>query len=402
MGPILRRAHGPGSPFRRRRVLGALLAVLSATSADAQGWSFRPVFTIGVGYDSNITFTPGDLSPGDYFGGAGFRAPLSGRLSRNSSLSASYSANCAWYQDLKGFDACPNSQSASLGWSYASGEKTSLSLGAAFGESRRPEDLFPVSGIDYLRGKTRNLAATASLAHRVGRRTSLGVSYGYSRPLYEPLEGLERRAEGHSANASLTRDLGRQGSVSLRYNYQLYLRENATDDSSHSVGLGFSRALGRGTTLSLAGEALFVGGEVRLQPQGSISLGHSWRSSQISLSYSRARNYVLTTQGFTETDSVGVSYSIGLRRFRLGASLGYSRNRLESESDPVDLGRRFGTYRGSLDAAYMLARWLGAGVTYQYSWQGASTQGFDERRRHIAQAGLVISPWNNRKPEGLR
>ena len=402
MGPILRRAHGPGSPFRRRRILGALLAALSATSAYAQGWSFRPVFTVGVGYDSNITFTPGDLSPGDYFGGAGFRAPLSGRLSRNTSLSASYSANCEWYQDFKGFDACPSRHTASLGLSHAPGENTTLSIGAAFSESRRPEDVFPVSGIDFLRGKTQNLGASANLGHRLGRRTSLGVGYTYSRPLYEPLEGLERRAEGHSANASLTRELGRESSVFLRYTYQLYLREDASNDSSHAVGLGFSRALGRGTTLSLAGEALFVGGDVQVQPQGTISLGHAWRSSRVSLSYSRSRNYVLTTQGFTETDSIGASYSIGLRRFQLGASAGYSRNRLEGEGDPVDLGRRFGTYRGSLDAAYMLARWLGAGATYQYSWQDASTQALDERRRHIAQVGFVIAPWSNRKAEGLR
>jgi hypothetical protein len=386
-----------GSVRTRRCVLLALsVASVSAVPASAQGWNFRPVFTVGVGYDSNVVFTAGDLSPGDYFGGLGVRAPLSRRLSQKGTLSASYSANCEWYQDLEGLDSCPSRQNGSIGWSYAAGEKTTLGLVAGYSESRRPEEVFPESGIDYLRGKTRNLAASANLARRLGLHTSLGLSYGYGRPFYTPVGEIERRAETHRAQANLRRNLWRQGSASLRYTYQLYLREDLPDDSTHALGLGLSQGLGRSTTLRVAADARWVNGEVRTQirPQGDITLGHSWRNSQISLSYSKYRNYELLTEGFTETDSIGVAYSITLRLFRLGASAGYSRNRLENRADPSELVGKFETYHGSLNLVRMFTRWLGAGANYRYTWQTARGQLLEPRKRHLVHVGLVIAPWS--------
>jgi hypothetical protein len=397
--PVLPR----GSARKRRFSLLALsIASITAVPASAQGWNFRPVFFVGVGYDSNVVFTQGDQSPGDYFGGVGLVAPLNGQVSEKSSLAASYSARCEWYQDLEGLDSCPSRQNGSIGWSWAAGENTTVGLGAGYSESRRPEEVFPESGIAYLRGKTRNLAANANLARRLGELTSLGLSYGYGLPFYEPVGQLERRAQTHRAQASLSRNLWRQGSASLRYTYQVYLIEDEPDDSSHALGVGISQGLGRSTTLRLAAESRWVNGELQssIRPQGDITLGHSWRTSRISLSYSKYRNYEFLTQGFTETDTIGVSYSISLRWFRLGAHAGYSRNRLEEQGDPSAFGSPFETYRGSLNLVRNFTRWLGTVATYQYSWQN-QTQTLRPRERHIVQVGLSIAPWSI-EPEPLR
>jgi hypothetical protein len=383
--------------LRRCLLLALSVASVSAVPASAQGWNFRPVFFVGAAYDSNVVFTQGGaLSAGDYFGYVGLRAPLNRRLSEKTSLAASYSATCEWYQDLEGLDSCPSRQFASIRWSWVAGEKTTVGLGAGYSESRRPEEVFPESGIDYLRGTTRNASATANLSRRLGQQTTLGLTYGYGRQLYEPVEQLESPAQTHRAGANLSRPLWRQGTASLSYTYQLYVLEDKPDDSSHGVGLSLSQGLGKSTTLSVAAHARWVNGELRtrIRPQGDIRLGHSWRRSQISLSYSKYRSYELLTAGFTETDSIRVAYSITLRWFRLGADAGYSRNRLENPADPSELVGTVESYHGRLNLVRMVTRWLGAAATYRYTWQTDRGQLLEPRKRHLVHVGLVISPWS--------
>ena len=392
MAPSQRRAHV--------RSLGlGLLLCLGAADARAQTWKFRPVFTLGGGYDSNAIFTPGDRSPGDFFGGVGVRAPLTGKLSERSSLSANYAATGEIYQDLHDLDRFPSSQNASLGWSYTS-QGSNASLGATYSESRRPEDVFPQSGLGFLRGRARNLGANAGVGHRLGERGTFDLAYAYSRPIYETADTFEQRAEGHSATANLGRSLSATSTVGVRYQYQLYLREDDPRDQSHVVGLALTRGFGRATRLSLFGGARFAGGETR--PDGSISLSHAWRSSQLAATYTKSRSYIPTTGGFSDTDNAGLTYSLTPRRFRLSFSAGYARNHFEEETDVLGLGRDFDSYRGVLDTVYMLSRWLGLGATYQYIWQRSGNTDFDNRKRHLAQAGVVITPWNDKEVQGLR
>jgi hypothetical protein len=166
------------------------------------------------------------------------------------------------------------------------------------------------------------------------------------------------------------------------------------------VGLSFTRAFGKSTSLSLFGGARFAGGEVR--PDGSVTLGHSWRSSQIAATYAKTRNYIPTTGDFSDTDSAGLTYSIGKKAFRVSLSAGYSRNRFEREADALGPGRDLDAYRGALDTNYMLKRWLGLGATYQYNQQRSGDTDFDNRSRHLAQVCLVVAPWNAKEAQGLR
>ena len=50
----------------------------------------------------------------------------------------------------------------------------------------------------------------------------------------------------------------------------------------------------------------------------------------------------------------------------------------------------------------MFARWLGAAATYRYTWQRPLTEGFLHQERHLVHIGLVIAPWNDGEPAGLR
>ena len=391
-------------PFRFRslafpgRLVLSLFLVLWAAAVHAQNWTFRPVFSLGAGYDSNAVYVSGASSPGDYFGGLGVRAPLSGRLSQRTTISANYAINGEWYQDLETLNTFPSSQSAALSWSYADGEVTTFSLGGRYSMSRRPEEVFPDSGLAYLRGKTENLGGYTNFGRRLSERTRLTLGYNYERPLFEPTEGFERQAQGHTGTASLGRDLKPGSSLAVRYKYQLYERPDLPRDESHVVGLAYTHAFGRSTTFSLFGGARFASGEVR--PDAAASLGHAWRSSQITASYAKNRNYIPTTGTFSDTDNAGLTYSFSQRRFRLTLFAGYSRNRFEDEF--FGLNRDLDSYRGSLDTVYMIKHWLGLGATYQYNWQRSGDTDFDNRSRHLVQAGLVVAPWSGTEAQGLR
>ena len=367
-----------------------LLLCLAATDARAQTWTFRPVFTLGAGYDSNAVFIPGDKSPGDFFGAVGVRAPLTGKLSQRSSLTANYGLTGEFYQDLHNLDHFPSTQDAALGWTYTSPRSNAL-LGASYRESRRPEDVFPQSGLGFVRGTTRNVQANAGVGRHLGERGKLDLGYTYTRPLYEPIDGLEQRAEGHYATASLARVRNERNQIAVRYQYQLYLRDDQPRDESNIVGLAFTRGFGRATNLSLFGGARFAGGEVK--PDASVTLAHSWRTSQLGITYAKGRTYIPTTGGFSDTDNGGLTYSLGRKTFRLSLTTGYARNRFEDEPNRVGQGRDFETFRGSVDTVYMLRRWLGLGTTYQYLYQLSGDTIFGPRRRHLAQMTLVVTPW---------
>jgi hypothetical protein len=265
--------------------------------------------------------------------------------------------------------------------------------------------VFPETGLGYLRGKTTQAGANISFGHRLGERGHLDFAYGYSRPYYQT--GLQtgpdyqQQAQGNVAIASLGRVLNARSQLSVRYQYQLYLQTTSPRNQWQVVGLAFTRGFGRGTNLSVFGGPQFAGGEVR--PAVNVSLVHDWRFSQISVVYSKARNYIPTTGGFSETDVAGISYSVTQRRFRLNLYAGYARNNYEDQPDPsLGQGPDFDSYRGILDTVYMMGRRLGLGGIYQYTSQRSGNTNFDHRTRHAVQVGLVIAPWNAHEAQGLR
>lgn len=391
------------------QVVAVVLIGLSATSVRAQvpapatptrDWTFRPVFILGVGYNSNVAYTRTSLVD-DYFATIGLRAPLEARLGQDSLLTASYSANAEWYREWSVFDAVPSRQDASLAWAHSPGA-WNLSLNATYNESRRPEDVFPEAGVGYLRGTTRNAGAGGTVGRRLGQRTRFETGYSYARPFYQALDlndRLSSEATIHTARARLERQFSKTAVVGVRYTYQQHLREDLADDTSHVVGLGYRTGLGRHAILDLFAGARMQNGDVR--PDWSAALTRAGRFSYLSLGYTRTRNYVPTTEGFTDTDSAHLSWSYERRRFQFSVTGGYARNRLDGESDAA-LGLDFGSWRASVDTVYMLTRWLGFAAAYQYQWQTSDNPRLGERSRHLAQVGLTIGPWSNRKPQGLR
>ena len=49
----------------------------------------------------------------------------------------------------------------------------------------------------------------------------------------------------------------------------------------------------------------------------------------------------------------------------------------------------------------MLNRWLGLAAVYDYQWQRSQDPRFGDRSRHLVQVGLTLTPWSDRKPQGL-
>jgi outer membrane usher protein FimD/PapC len=211
------------------------------------------------------------------------------------------------------------------------------------------------------------------------------------------------RSESHTAQASLSRDFSKTTSLSARYTYQQYLREDFADDVSHVVGLGYKTGLGRRFSLDLfAGVRLQEGNtqESDVKPDWSVTLNHTGRSSQLSLGYSRTRNYVPTTEGFTDTEWAHLTWQYQRGRFLASLTGGYAHNGLEREAEAA-LGQDFESWRGAFRTAYMLKRWLGLAAVYDYQWQRSQDPRFGDRGRHLAQVGLILTPWSDRTPQGL-
>jgi hypothetical protein len=133
------------------------------------------------------------------------------------------------------------------------------------------------------------------------------------------------------------------------------------------------------------------------QPEVDTSLTHSWRRGSLSLFYGRTLAFAPVrgdASSLSQVHRAGLSLGFQGPRWRVGVSPTYYRNKAETfESE---------TWRGSLDAVYMLKRWLGLGGGYSYTFQRNLSEPHNEAERHLARIGLTIAPWNLKDPQGLR
>ncbi len=351
--------------------------------------TIKPVFTVGVGYDSNVFFQPSDPSD-DYFGGVGVRVPAQYKIGPHSGLDAGYFAGGEWYRDLTELDRFPTRQSASIQYRY-SDRKLTWGLGGSYSESQRPEEVFPESGVQFGRSQARSVGGNAFVDRKLTRRDNLALTYDYGRSLYLG----DERSDSHTGTVTLGREFSRDSRLEVRYLVQYYaFHTDDGRDTSQAATVGWSKGLGSKTSLHLQAGARFGGGSTN--PEAQASLTRQWRRSSLTASYSRTRTFVPgVAVRFADTDSASLAFTRQTRSFQFAVSPSYYRSRAE--------GRDFESFHGMVNTVYMFKRWLGVGANYLYTDQRPVEPRGEATSRHLARAALVVAPWGSSTgPQGLR
>jgi hypothetical protein len=202
---------------------------------------------------------------------------------------------------------------------------------------------------------SQSVVGGAGLVHELSARTSLSLRGEYDRFGFDD----PTLPDGYTATgtATLTRRFGRSTSLSLAYSYQDSGRSLGVDGPFQYATLGVSFPLGRKTTVSLAGGALFYTtvGERTVTWQGNGQVTGRYRRSSWDLQYSRSIGlaYGFALQRVLDLASAGWNRALG-RRASLRAGYVYSRSTAIAGDSPafethdavgslhLDLGRRLG------------------------------------------------------------
>ena len=365
---------------------GLVVGVLLPLPSSGGDLTVKPVFAVGVGYDSNVFVQPSDPSD-DYFGSVGVRVPAQYKIGPHSGLDADYLAGGEWYQDLTELDKFPTRQSASIEYRY-SARKLTWGLGGSYSESQRPEDVFPESGVQFGRGRASSVGGNAHIDRKLTRRDSLALTYNYGRSLY--LE--DERADSHLGTVTLAREFSHDSRLDVRYLVQYYVfQTDEGRDTSQAATVGWSKGLATNTSLRLRAGARFEGGST--SPEVEAALTRVWHRSSLTASYSRTRTFVPTGVRFADTDWASLAFTHQTRALRLTVSPSYYRSR--------DEGRDYDSFHGTVSTVYMVKRWLGIGANYGYNYQRPVKPVGEATSHHFGRVGLVVAPWGTTGVPGL-
>ncbi len=379
----------PWACSSRHVAAAAWLVVGLGASRGASGGdlSVKPVIAAGVGYDSNVFDQASDVSD-DYLGTLGVRVPVEYKMGSHATLTGSYLGVQEWYRQLTQLDTFPARQLASATYLYNSGRKLTVGLGGTYSESRRPEEVFPQSGVQFGRSLARSVGGNAFLDRKLTRRDDLELNYNYGRSLY--LE--DERADSHTGMATLGRQFSQSFRLDVRYLVEYYtFPVDGGNDTSQAATLGWSQKVSRTISLKLRAGGRFVAGTTK--PELEASLTREWRQSTLTASYNRTRTFVPTSEHFADTDSAGLAFNHAGRALGFSASSDYYRSRSETQE--------YESFRGRVDTVYMLEHWLGLGVSYLYTHQRPMDSVGLATKRHLARVGFVVSPWGRTEPRGL-
>jgi hypothetical protein len=271
-------------------------------------------------FDDNVFITrvgPQESAGARLIGG------LSATLPREHvTYTASYSFTSDWFDRFRDISDVLAAQSASVGLGWQAGRHTSVSLAGRYGQSNTPTDVLPETGLDFGRRAAETYSGGIQVSRDVGQRGRVGIGYTYSVLVYPLVASLEQR-------------------------------------HSESWSASWSQEIGRHTSLSLSGGASNI--ESTFSPTYGASLSHSWRRSSLSLSYSRGTYTTPTIGGSSESESLGLGYS--LRAGRLSLGLG---PRVSQNADALRLVRTFSL---GAQASLALGRWFSLQASYQGSRQ---------------------------------
>jgi len=241
-------------------------------------------FALGLlaSYDSNVDFLT-EEGTGDYAGslrasvGRNWRGPR-----RQVGLTAA--ATAVAYRELR--DADHLDGSLGLNWSQQLGRKVAFTL-SGFGAYQNTASALNLTeiGLQLPRSQSRSYGGNAGLDFKLGQHTSLRLAGRYDRVTFDEKGLVDSEAAG--ADASLAHQVGRRDEVSLSYGFLRTKDPGRSPLENHFGTFGWSRTLSRHLSLRLAGGAGYNPGFAGLGQQwylhGSVGLQGHWRRAVLAL-----------------------------------------------------------------------------------------------------------------------
>jgi hypothetical protein len=381
--PAFAQPQRPERPYRglfgsgvadtsRRLVVNASLSAGYDTNLEAEAvGSTTPVFTASGASQEGVL--------GLVAGGIAYAVESTGwRFSVSGGTTARY------YPSLDSDERMLRASQGSAAFSANLGSRTSVQAGGTLnqqpfsygslfpalatpeiGDAAAPANLdLAVTSSDYL-----SYEVQTGLTHQVGRRVTLGATYGYRRADYGDDRG---EFVYHNAATRVTYNVGRGLGLRAGYGYgqaQFAGDAGPVPNQTIDAGVDFNRALSfsRRTTLSFGTGSTATkvrDGSLDYNLTGSARLNHEIGRSWLAFA-SFARNVIyhetFREPVLTDAASVGIGGLVSRRlQFSVSANAAYGSVGLSADTGS------FTSYFGTTTLAYALSRFANVGVAYAY------------------------------------
>ena len=273
------------------------------------------------------------------------------------SISGKYTFDIERFADHVELGSPSARQHGGLAFSYRPTTRTTFVADADWLTTETPGELNAATGLTFTRARARRAMGHSSIARKVTARTSATIDYTLTDD--RVAGGLE--VLSHLTTARVEHRRSPRDTVSVDYGFQASMfSAQAPDVLSHRVSIGWTRAITRRVSLSVAGGPRFTDGS----PAPEIAATASYNGLPVDLSviYARTQATVIGVAGAVDTQSLS-----GAAMWTLGRSL---RARLVPSMFHSDLGGlQARVYRVTVGVARPVAPHLSFDVAFDASVQ---------------------------------
>jgi hypothetical protein len=296
----------------RRAVLILLTAVLAAAEAGAQArMELVPSVAFSTAYDDNIFTTQEGSGDAMMLVTPAFEAFYE---SPNTMFRGLYNFDmqrAVGFSTLNSLDA---KRQAMVNTGFQINPQFRLSLIGRYDVSDRPGDLMFDTGVLLGRQRARRYQVTPAISVRVRPRTTITAQYDATKEVL----GADMRGDMYIARVGLSRMRSTRDVWSVNYLGRTFVNGSdmfnaAATERSHAVLLGYSRAVGVGTNVSVQGgpRASSYG---NTRPELLANFSKQLRAGRFGLDYWRGETIIMGIRGPVDIQSVSMKSSWPIRR----------------------------------------------------------------------------------------
>ena len=276
-------------------------SVLPAAASAQAVIDIRPSVTISELYDSNLFATP-DAPHADFI--TRFTPAIETAYRTDAlDLGAVYTLDAERYATADALSRLDARQHAGIDARYEMTPRVSWSANAAMTRTSTPGELLAQTGVLLPRARATHVSAQAALTRRLDPQTDGTLEYTLTDDRID--DGVRVRTQGGALNA--TRRLSPRTTARFGYRVESYGFGPArlvgnTSMTAHAIGVGWTYALRRRTSLSVAAGPRLTG--TQLAPEISTTLRSTTGGVTCSLGYQRTQSAVLGVARPVAIDSV--------------------------------------------------------------------------------------------------
>ena len=281
------------------RALLALVLAAAPRLGSGQNLQVTPTVSLSQMHDDNLFATPAAESDDISRLGAGLAV---GQRSARLTVKARYALEAETFRRHPELNRAAARQDAALGVEWAASQRLDIALTADYVDTQTPSELNALTGLEIGRRRGRRLSTGALFTHRLGPRSTSRLEHRFNRDRVAGLTGND----AHVVALGLDRRLGLSDRGSVGYRAQrVAFGHDVT--LSHTVTLGWSRAMSRSSQLALEAGPRWTGG--RLGAEASAQLRRQLRHGHAAIDYTRSQTTVLGQAGPVTVEGVRAAFS---------------------------------------------------------------------------------------------